>query len=636
MALFSFGRKKESASPSLPAVSPPSDAPFDPSLTQWLVRRPSVFISKGNIILAARVEDRERIRLITGGHYDGRTQTWTYSSEVRIAQRIRDAFNDELNEQAEFSELIDSMSQPNIMLIDPQTPIPLQKTESWKHQRAAFWFSQQTNFDATLLDMWMGTGKSKVFCDIISNRNAKRVLIICPPNVLNVWPKQLRQHSFVNFEVCVLDEGSVGAKAEYARRMIEWADNTNKRLVVLVNYESAWRPPLGPTRNARNQIVERGLLLSTEWDVIGLDEIHKIKAPSGVAARFCRLLRRSGAYRVGMTGTSMPHSPLDVWSQFAFLEPSIFGDNFVAFKKKVARMGGYEMHEVEAWINQDWLAAQMAKITFTCGKDVLDLPPVQHITRTCKLSPKATKTYKELEDLFYAEVQEYVNSENRQGDEAVTITNVLVKLLRCQQVTSGYVRDDKGRDIRIDSSKQELLESILEDIPSRWEKGILQREPVVVFARFSHDLDTIRLSADKLGLRYKELSGRTKQLGPDSTYPDNCDVFGVQVQAGGVGIDLTRAAYAIYYSIDRSLGNYDQTLARVHRPGQTRPTFYYHLLCEGTIDETIYLALDQRRDIIAVVANMLRRDKEGNKLVELGDIPEPEIEESQTGYMRRR
>ena len=64
---------------------------------------------------------------------------------------------------------------------------------------------------------------------------------------------------------------------------------------------------------------------------------------------------------------------------------------------------------------------------------------------------------------------------------------------------------------------------------------------------------------------------------------EDIDICGVQLKAGGVGIDLTRARYAIYYSLDFALGDYDQSRKRVHRPGQTRPTIYVPLIAEDTI-----------------------------------------------------
>ena len=77
------------------------------------------------------------------------------------------------------------------------------------------------------------------------------------------------------------------------------------------------------------------------------------------------------------------------------------------------------------------------------------------------------------------------------------------------------------------------------------------------------------------------------------------------MQSGGVGIDLSRAAYAFYYSLGYSLGDYEQSLARLRRPGQTRCVRYYHLVCQGTVDEQVYAALRERRSVIEAVLQKL-------------------------------
>ncbi|HPK07479.1 MAG TPA: hypothetical protein PK773_06705, partial [Aminivibrio sp.] len=79
--------------------------------------------------------------------------------------------------------------------------------------------------------------------------------------------------------------------------------------------------------------------------------------------------------------------------------------------------------------------------------------------------------------------------------------------------------------------------------------------------------------------------------------------------AGGVGISLVRARYCIYYSVGYSLGDYEQSLARIHRPGQDRPVLYVHLLAEDTVDERVYQALDTRRDVVETILEGGKRRK---------------------------
>jgi SNF2 family DNA or RNA helicase len=60
------------------------------------------------------------------------------------------------------------------------------------------------------------------------------------------------------------------------------------------------------------------------------------------------------------------------------------------------------------------------------------------------------------------------------------------------------------------------------------------------------------------------------------------------------------------------LALYLQSKKRIHRPGQTRPVYYYHLIAdladgEPTIDSTVMEAVRLKRDIIDYVM-----EKEGN------------------------
>lgn len=90
--------------------------------------------------------------------------------------------------------------------------------------------------------------------------------------------------------------------------------------------------------------------------------------------------------------------------------------------------------------------------------------------------------------------------------------------------------------------------------------------------------------------------------------PEDCDILAVQIQAGGVGIDLTRASYSIYYSVGFSLGDYEQSLARVHRPGQTRNVVYIHLVAEQTIDEKVYRALSEKKNVVEAVIEESKKE----------------------------
>jgi SNF2 family DNA or RNA helicase len=188
-----------------------------------------------------------------------------------------------------------------------------------------------------------------------------------------------------------------------------------------------------------------------------------------------------------------------------------------------------------------------------------------------------------------------------ESGELIAAKNKLTQLLRLQQITSGYL---EGR--RFDMAKGQLLEDLLEDLPAD--------EPVVVFCHFRSDISLIHQIARTLGRRSGEISGQRSEI---SGARDDLEAFrrggaddpvilAVQIQSGGVGIDLTRSRYAVYFSTGFNLGDYVQSRARLQRAGQTRSVFFYHLLARNTVDEMVARALARRQDLIESVLQELQ------------------------------
>ena len=74
-------------------------------------------------------------------------------------------------------------------------------------------------------------------------------------------------------------------------------------------------------------------------------------------------------------------------------------------------------------------------------------------------------------------------------------------------------------------------------------------------------------------------------------------VFVGQIATAGLGITLTAASTMIFYSLDYSMSNYEQTRARIHRVGQKQPCTYIHLVARGTIDEKVLKALRDKANL---------------------------------------
>ena len=83
--------------------------------------------------------------------------------------------------------------------LDNEQP-PIRRLDSWNHQLGAYHFAYDR--PATMLNMHMGTGKTKVTIDLIQNwQDARRVLIVCPASVRRTWVSEVAKHGAVPFKV---------------------------------------------------------------------------------------------------------------------------------------------------------------------------------------------------------------------------------------------------------------------------------------------------------------------------------------------------------------------------------------------------------------------------------------------------
>ena len=510
---------------------------------------------------------------VSGARWEPTSKRWYWPNDSTAANGILDAFGPKVARLSGADNLrsiagrsaTSGVFNPEDLPNGELSEIPGLKGESWQHQKAGYQFCMQ--HAGALLPFHMGYGKSRVAVGVIANRT-RLGLILCPKSVVPVWPLEFAKHLVDPKDVTVvsLDGGSVAAKQKKAERAVHTLrSGIIKKLVLVLNYESAWREAFAMWA------------LKAGFDTLVMDEGHKVKSAGGKASRFCSRMGAVCQFRLGLSGTPMPHSPLDVYGLYRALDPSIFGSNFHQFKTRYAILGGFENKTVIGYQRQQELHDKIKSIALFVPNDLLDLPPVQDIIIPVTLSSGAQKVLRLLERDFYAELEA--------GE--ITAGNALVKLLRQQQITSGYVKLDNGSMQSVDTGKRDALEDLIEGMGD---------DPVVVFTRFTSDLDAVADVSAKLKRNYKELSGRANTLA--EWQAGNGQVLGVNIQAGGAGIDLTRARYCVYYSLGFSLGDYMQSRARVHRPGQDRSVTYYHLVAENTVDSKVYNALAARQEVV--------------------------------------
>jgi len=420
---------------------------------------------------------------------------------------------------------------------------------------------------AYLMDM--GTGKTittiAVAGTLFQTGLIKRLLVVAPKSIVNVWQQEFEKFAAFPYTLAVLD-GDGSKKADTIRHM-----GSAGLAVIVVNYESCWRLETDIAR----------------WrpDMIVCDESSKIKNPQAKCSKALHRLGKNSEYNLILTGTPITNSPLDFFSQYKFLDESIFGSSFYGFRGKYAILGGYQNHQIVGYKKLAELVQKAHSVAYRIRIDeAVELPEFIDEIRPVVLEKKAQQVYDGIDKDSFAELMS--------GE--VTARNVLTRLLRLSQCTGGFIRDDNNGIVQeISRAKLEALEDIVDGCMEEGKK-------VVVFARFVPEIDSIAKMLEKKNIGYSLIKGdvtdRAEQVQQFQTDP-NIKVFIGQLQTTGMGLTLTAGTVAVYYSLDFSYANYEQSRARIRRIGQTKRGVYIHLVCKDTIDEKVMAALKQKADV---------------------------------------
>ena len=436
------------------------------------------------------------------------------------------------------------------------------------------------------------SGKTKVVIDNITYLKQKNVIngviILAPKGVYRNWSTQeIPKHmpDEINPEVLVWKaDASAGYKAQLKKQISDW---DGERLQILVfNIESLLSTVGMEVMNLFMKVHKNGLMgVIDESTCIKNHKAKRTKKALEIGAK-CRVKRIA-------TGSPITNSPLDLYSQFAFLDKQILGcGSYYAFRNVYADMErittrqGQSFDKVLRYKNLPLLAKRIEDFSYRITKkECLDLPDKIYITRDVELTPEQKKLYKEMKTLSFSMYE----------DEIMSVQIALTKMLRLHQILCGSFTTDEGVIQKIPNNRITALEEVLEECGGK----------VIIWANYLQNIEDI-----------KEML--TKKYGPESfvvytgsTSSDdrveairlfqnaNSPVrfFVGNVQTAGRGITLTAAQTVVYFSNNYSLEMRQQSEDRAHRVGQVNPVTYVDLVARDSLDEKIIQALLAKRNI---------------------------------------
>jgi SNF2 family DNA or RNA helicase len=453
------------------------------------------------------------------------------------------------------------------------------KTEPFKHQRQALIEgAKQKNF---AYFMEMGTGKTKVAIDnaiwLYKLQHIDYIFVIAPNSVYTNWIDEINIH-------CPIDTNRFVWKVDTEKK---FKMDSTKPTFVLMNVEAL-------SHKSGQRWLEEKLSKHGMRSLVIIDESTTIKNLRASRTKAIIKLGQLARFKRILTGSPITKSPLDLFSQCAFLDKGLLGyNNFTVFRSRYAvmhniEMSGYKIQIPKYYINLEELEFKIKSFSYRVRKkDCLDLPEKMYVQRYIDLTEEQRKIYNDLKRKALAIVH----------DETISYTNKLTELLKLHQITCGFYKTDEGNIVPFKNNpKLKELLSILEETEDK----------CIIWANYVYNIEMIK---KKLGEVYGEDSV-VSLYGKDSVkvrnssvknfqHNDRCRFLVGNPTVGGYGLTLTAAKYVIYFSNSYNLEVRQQSEDRAHRIGQTSQVTYVDLLVKNSIDQMILGSLEGKIKISA-------------------------------------
>jgi hypothetical protein len=487
------------------------------------------------------------------------------------------------------------------------------KTKPFPHQSRATLAAVRNRNYAVFFEPRLG--KTKTALDYLAilalKGEVKRALIIAPRIALEVWASELEKHFPYFYHAETFTE--------------EW--NTTTRIFAadppevqffLAGREETFR---ATRRAGKLERPKQDLLRLWRPDAIIIDESHEYKRPGGRGAqdawRFVGRLRdarrqtngggedspHTRPYVLLLTGTPSAKGWRDLFAQFRIMDPSILGTNASSFDEEYCIYGqGPRKYTVIRYRNLPKLQAIIGAHSVSCTAEEAHLAgKLEFQILPTTLPQKVRRHYDELAEHFLTEVD----------GQLITASNAGVKRLRLLQLTSGHVGDKQ-------------LHRAKEQVAKDWLALLREQgEGVVVYCRFTAEVDAQERLANAVGYDVRVIDGRTtrsaradslrwfqERRGTSNTHAPLALVL--QYQAGGTSIELSAAAEVLFVSLPDGWVQFWQALNRVRGPNQNRPVRVTAICARGTVDMSVLYGLRNKEDIHRLLMRDPKRFLRGN------------------------
>lgn len=389
----------------------------------------------------------------------------------------------------------------------------------------------------------MGTGKSLTAASISRMHQKKRTLILCPNSVKYNWFRDMKKFGFNELYFTLLDASKYRTIRAFNERF------------VICNYD----------------IVEKYLkeLMASPIDHFILDEAHLLKNKSSNRTKAIHKLIEyfPDANVTMLSGTPVKNRVDDVFSYLKMIGHEL-GSNYKRFMDNYTIKSIGRFSKVTGGKNLQDLHVKLSNfIVRKTKQDCLDLPEKVYLSYIYQL------------DDYRSEYDQIIEQLSTQKEHAALSGNLhSLNIITARAKIKGII---------------EIAEGIIET-----------GKKVVIFSGYKTPINELE---NYFRSRCVVVDGSINAFERDKnvqrfTNDETCEIFIGNIQAAGVGINLTVASDVIFTGFPFTPAELWQAIDRLHRIGQNNSVNVHYTICQDSIDEYIYdILLDKEKDIKALI-----------------------------------
>lgn len=473
------------------------------------------------------------------------------------------------------------------------------KTKPWAHQQRAL--DKMVGHDGFALFMAMRTGKTKTLIDDFGRLEEageiKDLMVLAPAGVYRTWEGGLKDHLPEEvYERALIHTWRAGAGANERRALERFMRTTDKSRprILLINIEA-----MSSVVRARELALE---FLAQRRNMNAVDESTTIKNPTADRTKFVvKQLGEFSNYRRILSGLPTPRSPLDLYSQFQYLDEDILGfKSFYGFRARYAVMrslvlGGRTVQVPVAYRDEDELRAKIEPYSIRVTlEECYDLPPKQYVYWDVEMTPEQQKAYDEMKAFATTEIA---------GQGFVSASQVIVQLLRMHQVLCGHVVTEDKKFVELPERRTSTLLDRLEEYDGK----------AIIWCSYDADIQKVAAALEKKygAGRPGEFTAVARFWGGNRNsredeekkflHDPRCRFMVATAAAGGRGRTWMNADLVVYYSNTDDLEHRSQSEERPQGVGKTKSVLYADLRVPGTVDVRIIENLRKKINMAASI-----------------------------------